>query len=140
MKIGTRPHAQCMQRNKLHDPISGFYSLCIDTVMECWHFWNSDVSTGLWIYIDNLRHVIVHLLNNAMIKDFLFYYIGNIWMVLLKTYKVVISVCMSVRMSDHNSGTPWPICFNLIRELGRTTVTFLAWFWVLSGSTLWANV
>ena len=44
-------------------------------------------------------------------------------------YKVVISVCLGVCLSDHNSGTHGPFCLKiLIGKLGRTTEMFLAWF------------
>ena len=44
-------------------------------------------------------------------------------------YKVVISVCLEVWMSDHNLLTPlYHFPTILIRELGRITGMFLAWF------------
>ena len=44
-------------------------------------------------------------------------------------YKVVISVCLGVCLSDHNSGTHGPFCLKiLIGKLGRATEMFLAWF------------
>ena len=58
-------------------------------------------------------------------------------------YKVVISVCLSVCLSDHKSVTPEPILPQiLIGEHGRPTRMVLAWFrdFNLSGSTLIAKV
>ena len=34
----------------------------------------------------------------------------SLWTTRIYIYKVVISVCLSVCLSDHNSGTPVPIC------------------------------
>ena len=46
---------------------------------------------------------------------------------IILVYKVVISVCMS----DHNSGTPWPICLNFdwgTRENHRNVLSLVLRF------------
>ena len=59
-----------------------------------------------------------------------------IWKVTFKkpVYKVVISVCLFVCMSDHNSWTPWPVCLKFWvensgepRECSKLGFKILSW-------------
>ena len=59
-------------------------------------------------------------------------------------YKVVISVCLSVWMFDHNSGTPWQICIKcwLGNSGGPRECSYFGFFWEskLGGSALIAKI
>ena len=102
--------------------------LCLHYRPETVHCSTKDANTSEITFLALHPCFLVFLIQKAsFLWNDLFLYIENCMQYTISINKKLCNLCLSVCLSDHNSGTPGPI---LIGELGRSTGRgmFLAWF------------